>query len=159
MDQGEKVWCPGRSPSSGRWALYILTPIACAAGIFACLHYRRHGSLGRIRLPDASSSATAQTARIFAHPLITKIVAAAVVIPVAIIGLLSRIPVPRSWPEIIDFSRNNSIRSWLSRRRRRSRGYSPLGQDENNATDVLLDDYDGSEAQLLDEVEEDAEEF
>lgn len=89
------------------------------------------------------------------HPILTKVVAAAVVIPVAIIGLLSRIPIPSSLPDLKDMVQNISLPSWLTRRRG---GYNPLSQDEH-ATDVLLDDYDGSEAQLLDEAEEDADEL
>lgn len=38
----------------------------------------------------------------------------------------------------------------------RTRGYNPLSQDEH-ATDVLLDDYD--EGQLLEDIEEDADEL
>jgi hypothetical protein len=81
-------------------------------------------------------------------PIITKVVAAAFVIPVAIIGLLSRIP-----RDLSGFS----MPLFLSRRR--SAGYTALGQDEH--TDVLLEDYDGSEEHLIDEADEfdDADEF
>lgn len=82
-------------------------------------------------------------------------VAAAFVIPVAIIGLLSRISIPRSLSDF-DFS-GIRLPSFMSGRR--GSGYSPLGQEDH--TDVLLEDYDGSEEHLIDEADEfdDADEF
>jgi hypothetical protein len=93
---------------------------------------------------------------LLSHPILTKIVAAAFVIPVAIIGILSRIPIPRSFSDITDAFGNIRL-PFLSRRR--NAGYSALGQDEQ--TDVLLEDYDGSEEHLIDEADEldDADEF
>jgi hypothetical protein len=92
---------------------------------------------------------------ILSSPIFTKIAAAAFVIPVAIIGLLSRISIPRSLSDL-NFS-NIRLPSFTSRGR--GTGYIPLGQDEH--TDVLLDDYDGSEEHLIDETDEfdDADEF
>lgn len=89
-------------------------------------------------------------------PIVTKIVAAAFVIPVAIIGILSRIQLPRSLSDLNIFS-NIQLPSFLSRRG--GSGYTALGQDEH--TDVLLEDYDGSEEHLIDEADEfdDADEF
>lgn len=82
-------------------------------------------------------------------------VAAAFVIPVAIIGLLSRISIPRSLSDL-NFS---GIRLPAFMAGRRGSGYSPLGQEDH--TDVLLEDYDGSEEHLIDEADEfdDADEF
>lgn len=90
---------------------------------------------------------------ILSSPIVAKIVAAAFVIPVAIIGILSRISIPRSLSDL-SFS-NIHLPSFMSRRR--GSGYTPLGQDEH--TDVLLDDYDGSEEHLIDEIDDDADEF
>lgn len=82
--------------------------------------------------------------------------AAAFVIPVAIIGILSRIPIPRSLSDITGMFSNIRLPSFLSRSR--GAGYSALGQDEQ--TDVLLQDYDGSEEHLIDDDElDDADEF
>lgn len=102
-------------------------------------------SSGRIRLPDNTQQIGSN---FLSNPIVTKMVAAAFVIPVAIIGLLSRIP--------RDFS-GFSMPSFLSRGH--GAGYTALGQDEH--TDVLLEDYDGSEEHLIDEAEEfdDADEF
>lgn len=93
---------------------------------------------------------------ILSSPIITKIAAAAFVIPVAIIGVFSRISLPRSLSDLNIFS-NLSLPSFMSRGR--GSGYNPLSQDEH--TDVLLDDYDGSEEHLIDEADEfdDADEF
>lgn len=153
LDKGDKRWCPGKSYSSGRWVVYVVTPVAAAAALVACLHYRKHGRLGRIHLPDA---ATAQTTRIASHPIFAKVAGALLVIPVAIVGVLSRIPMPQSWSDITGSVPHISLPSWLGGGNR-NRGYSALGQDES-AADVLLDDYDGSD-QLLDEAEEDADEL
>lgn len=89
-------------------------------------------------------------------PIITKIAAAAVVIPVAIVGILSRIQLPRSLSDLNFFS-NWQLPSFMSRRC--GSDYTALGQDEH--TDVLLEDYDGSEEHLIDEADEfdDADEF
>ncbi|KAI9488126.1 hypothetical protein BDB00DRAFT_849759 [Zychaea mexicana] len=150
LDEGEKYWCPGKSTGGGMWAVYILTPIAGAGLIYGCLHYRKHGGrIGQIHLPDGSTGGGAHASRLLSNPVVTKVAAAAVVIPIAIIGLLSRIPIPHSLEEL-----KGMLPSWPSR----NRGYSPLGQDEH-ATDVLLDDYDGSEGQLLDDMDEDADEL
>lgn len=120
-----------------------------------CFLFFSHTKLpiySRIRLPDGTQR---MGSNILASPIFTKIVAAAFVIPVAIIGLLSRISIPRSFSDL-DFS-GVRLPSFLSRRR--GSGYSPLGQDEH--TDVLLEDYDGSEERLIDEADEfdDADEF
>lgn len=108
----------------------------------------------RIRLPDSTQQMSSD---FLSNPIITKIVAAAVVIPVAIIGILSRIQLPRSLSDINLFS-NWHLPSFMSRRRGGD-GYTALGQDEH--TDVLLEDYDGSEEHLIDEADEfdDADEF
>ena len=148
LDEGEKYWCPGKSGGGGMWAVYLLTPIAGAGLIYGCLQYRKNGGrIGQIHLPDGTSGAN--PSRLLSNPVITKFAAAAVVIPVALLGLLMRIPIPHSLSEL-----KAMLPAWPSR----NRGYSPLGQDEH-ATDVLLDDYDGSESQLLDDMDEDADEL
>ena len=132
------------------WAVYILTPIIGAGLIYGCLQYRKQGGrIGQIHLPGSDGTSSHGPARLLSNPVVTKVAAAAVVIPIAIIGLLSRIPIPHSLEEL-----KGMLPSWPSR----NRGYSPLGQDEH-ATDVLLDDYDGSEGQLLDDMDEDADEL
>ncbi|RCI00049.1 vacuolar protein sorting/targeting protein PEP1, partial [Rhizopus azygosporus] len=149
---GEKVMCP-RAKGSGGWLAFIFMPIIGAGIIFGVLHYRRRGGFGRIRLPDSTQQ---MGSNLLSHPILTKIVAAAFVIPVAIIGILSRIPIPRSFSDITDALGNIRL-PFLTRRR--NAGYSALGQDEQ--TDVLLEDYDGSEEHLIDEADEldDADEF
>lgn len=107
----------------------------------------------RIRLQDGTHQLRYN---ILSSPLITKMAAAAFVIPVAIIGILSRIPIPRSLSDITGMFSNIHLPSFLSGRR--GAGYSALGQDEQ--TDVLLQDYDGSEEHLIDDDElDDADEF
>ena len=147
---GEQMYCPGASRPGSGWLGFIFAPILGAGLVFGILHYRKRGSFGRIRLPDGSQQLGHD---IISSRLVRKVVAAAFVIPVAIIGILSRISIPRSLSDI-SFS-NISLPSFVSRRR--GSGYSPLGQDEH--TDVLLEDYDGSEEHLIDEVDDDADEF
>ncbi|KAI9318385.1 hypothetical protein BX666DRAFT_1927417 [Dichotomocladium elegans] len=152
LDEGDKYWCPGKSTSGGKVVLYVLAPILGAGLIYTCLQYRRSSHGGRIHLPDSSQMSTS---RLVSHPVLAKVVAAAVVIPVALIGLLSRIPVPHSLSDLTDMLHSIPLPSWLSQR---GRGYNPLSQDEH-AADVLLDDYDGSEGQLLEDIEDDADEL
>ncbi|KAI8640138.1 hypothetical protein BD408DRAFT_445362 [Parasitella parasitica] len=149
----DQMWCPGASHSSSGWVAFIFAPIIAAGLVFAALHYRKRGGFGRIRLPDSTQQMSSD---FLSSPIITKIAAAAVVIPVAIIGILSRIQIPRSLSDLNFFS-NWSLPSFMSRRR--ASGYTALGQDEH--TDVLLEDYDGSEEHLIDEGDEldDADEF
>ncbi|KAI7893622.1 uncharacterized protein EV154DRAFT_600677 [Mucor mucedo] len=149
---GDKMYCPGVSRSGHGWAAFVFAPILGAGLVFGALQYRKRGGFGRIRLPDGTQQ---MGSNILASPIFTKMVAAAFVIPVAIIGLLSRISIPRSLSDL-DFS-GVRLPSFMSRRR--GSGYSPLGQDEH--TDVLLEDYDGSEERLIDEADEfdDADEF
>ncbi|KAI8067678.1 uncharacterized protein B0P05DRAFT_552523 [Gilbertella persicaria] len=149
----EQMWCPGASRSGHGWVAIIFAPIIAAGLVFAILHYRkRGGSFGRIRLPDGTQQ---MGSNILSSPIVTKIVAAAFVVPVAIISLLSRIEIPRSLSDL-NFG-NWRLPSFMSRRR--GSGYTALGQDEQ--TDVLLQDYDGSEEHLIDEADEldDADEF
>ncbi|KAF1797441.1 hypothetical protein V8B55DRAFT_1516083 [Mucor lusitanicus] len=150
----EQMWCPGASHSGSGWVAFIFAPIIAAGLVFAALHYRKRGGFGRIRLPDSTQQMSSD---FLSSPIITKIAAAAVVIPVAIIGILSRIQLPRSLSDINLFS-NWHLPSFMSRRRGGD-GYTALGQDEH--TDVLLEDYDGSEEHLIDEADEfdDADEF
>ncbi|KAG0798808.1 hypothetical protein G6F22_003854 [Rhizopus arrhizus] len=153
---GEKVMCPNARRSSGSgggWVAFLLLPLFGAGIIFAVLYYRKRGSFGRIRLQDGTHQLRSN---ILSSPLITKMAAAAFVIPVAIIGILSRIPIPRSLSDITGMFSNIHLPSFLSGRR--GAGYSALGQDEQ--TDVLLQDYDGSEEHLIDDDElDDADEF
>ncbi|KAI8370594.1 uncharacterized protein BYT42DRAFT_617135 [Radiomyces spectabilis] len=144
---GKKHWCPGKKRSRTMWPLYVFAPMVGAGLLFACLYYRKHGRIGRIRLPDSARP----SGNVLSHPWVTKIFAAAVVIPAALIGLISRIPLPQSWSDLNIFRRFNLFN------RQRGPRYSPLGQDEQ--TDVLLDDYDGSTEHLIDEAEEDADEL
>ncbi|KAI8364623.1 hypothetical protein BD560DRAFT_165544 [Blakeslea trispora] len=149
----EQMWCPGSTRSGHSWVAIIFAPIIAAGLVFAILYYRKQGgSFGRIRLPDSTQQ---MGSSILSSTLITKIVAAAFVIPVAIVGLLSRIQLPRS---LSDIRIGNWRIPFLSSRRRGS-GYTALGQDDQ--TNVLLEDYDGSEERLIDEADEldDADEF
>ncbi|KAL0080134.1 hypothetical protein F4703DRAFT_1905796 [Phycomyces blakesleeanus] len=158
LDEGEKHWCPGKSHSSGMWAVYVFAPLGGALLIFACLYLRKYGApinRGRIRLADGTTQQSSGTS-LSSNPLVATIVSAIILIPVAVMGLLSRIRVPSSFSDLNVFS-NVSLPSFG---RRGSNHYSALGQDEH--ADVLLDDYDGGEENLIDDVdadEEDADEF
>ncbi|KAI8971058.1 hypothetical protein BDB01DRAFT_854995 [Pilobolus umbonatus] len=145
--QGDKVWCPGVTHANHSWIAFVFVPMLAGGLIFAALRYRKHGGFGRIRLPESGNSLRSN---IFSTAF-TKIVAAIVVIPIAIAGILSRIPIPTSLSDLNIFSKLRSSR-------RRS-GYHSLHQDEH--TDVLLEDYDGSDAQLIGEADalDDADEY
>ncbi|KAI8967795.1 hypothetical protein BDF20DRAFT_917392 [Mycotypha africana] len=153
----EQMWCPGASRRSHGWIAFIFAPIIGAGLVFAALQYRRRGGFGRIRLPD-SLHQQAGSSPFVSNPIVAKIVSAAVVIPVAIAGIFSRIRLPTSFSDISRSFGNWEWPSFLSRRRR-SGGYTALGQDEQAG--VLLEDYDGSEEHLIDEADEldDADEF
>ncbi|GAA5814583.1 hypothetical protein MFLAVUS_008082 [Mucor flavus] len=148
---GDKMYCPGVSRSGSGWVVFVFAPIIAAGLVFGALRYRKRG-FGRIRLPDGTQQFSSN---VFSSPIFTKMVAAAFVIPVAIIGLLSRISIPRSLSDL-NFS---GVRLPAFMAGRRGSGYSPLGQEDH--TDVLLEDYDGSEEHLIDEADEfdDADEF
>ncbi|KAF7724908.1 vacuolar protein sorting/targeting protein PEP1 [Apophysomyces ossiformis] len=148
LDKGQQHWCPGKARSSAMWVVYLFAPIVAASIVFACLRYRRRVGFGRIRLPD---SGTRESWHL--PSFITKMAAISVVIPVTILTVISRIPRPQSLSDLNIF-RKFRMPIFGSRGPR----YTPLGQDEH--TDVLLDDYDGSEEHLIDEAgEEDADEF
>ncbi|KAG0173404.1 vacuolar protein sorting/targeting protein PEP1 [Apophysomyces sp. BC1034] len=148
LDKGDQRWCSGKSGSGAMWVLYLFAPVIGAGLVFVCLRYRNQVAFGRIRLPDGG---TRETWNI--PPILTKMAAISVIIPVGILALLSRIPRPQSWSDLNVF-RNFHMPTF----RRGGPRYSPLGQDEH--TDVLLDDYDGSEEHLIDEAdEEDADEL
>lgn len=127
LEKGAQMWCPGKSYSKGIWAVYILLPIGAAAVVFAGLRYHKKRGFGSIRLNDLGDGPT------LSNPILAKIVSAAVVIPVALFGLISRIPWPTSIP---DFIRNIRLPTFG-----RSQ-YSRLSQDEHSG--VLLDDYEVS---------------
>lgn len=122
------MWCPGKSYSKGIWAVYILLPFGAAAAIFAGLRYRKKRGFGSIRLSDGANGNR------LSSPLLTKVVSAAVVIPIALFGLISRIPWPTSIP---DFIKNIRLPSFG-----RGGQYSRLNQDEHAG--VLMDDYEVS---------------
>lgn len=84
-----------------------------------------------------------------ANPIIAKVVAAAFVIPAALIGIISRIQIPQSFPSL-GFLRNIHLPSFMSRRH--GSDYLALSQNEYN--DILLNGYDGSEEQLMDEIDD-----
>lgn len=158
---GEKVMCPNaRRPNNGGggngWIAFIILPIIGAGIIFCVLHFRRRGSFGgRIRLPDGT---TQIRNNLLSSPILTKIVAAAFVVPVTILGILSHIPIPRSISEVTEILGNIRFPPLFARNSRRNGDYSVLGQDEQ--ADVLLQDYDGSEEHLIDDDElDDADEF
>jgi hypothetical protein len=121
------MWCPGKSYSKGIWAVYILLPIGAAAVILAGLRYHKKRGFGSIRLNDLGDGPT------MSSPMLTKIVSAAVVVPVALYNLVSRIPWPTSIP---DFIRNIRFPTFGRNQ------YSRLSQDEHSG--VLLDDYEVS---------------
>ncbi|OZJ04165.1 hypothetical protein BZG36_03117 [Bifiguratus adelaidae] len=56
LDEGKKVWCPGRGISSGAWAAYIILPFAAAALVFWYLWNHRNPRLGPIRLGDGAAA-------------------------------------------------------------------------------------------------------
>ncbi|KAI8075104.1 hypothetical protein BC940DRAFT_363148 [Gongronella butleri] len=137
--QGDMIRCPGR-PGSSNWAWFLFGPVIGAAAVFACFRYRHifrsHGRFGSIRLPDG---APASADSLLSHPILTKVVSAMVIVPVAIVGLLSRVRLPRNLGDM-SFLQNIRLPSFMQRGGPR---YSPLDQDE---TDVLLDDYDASDS-------------
>ncbi|ORZ10539.1 hypothetical protein BCR42DRAFT_469972 [Absidia repens] len=143
--EGDQIRCPGRG-SGTHWTVYLFAPVFGAAIVFGCLRYRhvfRHQGFGSIRLPDSAASATNG---IISHPVITKILSAIVIIPVALVGLVSRIPVPHS---LADWNVFQYLRLPSFLQCRSGTQYSPLDQDD---TDVLLDDYDAEEDSDADEL-------
>ncbi|KAI9281076.1 hypothetical protein BY458DRAFT_499521 [Sporodiniella umbellata] len=156
---GKKVMCPGRKQPGGGsgngWIAFIILPIVGAIALFVVLQLRKRGSFrGRIRLPE---NGTQTRSKLLSNPILAKVVASVFVVPVAIIGILSHIPFPRSISEVTEMLGNIRFPPLFSRNRRNG-DYSALGQDEQAG--VLLQDYDGSEEHLLGDDElDDADEF
>ncbi|KAI7866898.1 hypothetical protein BDF14DRAFT_1808956 [Spinellus fusiger] len=148
LDEGVKHWCPGKSHGGGSWVFYVFAPLLAALVLYACLYVKKYGtSSGRIRLSEGSRASMPS------NPWMARVVAALFVVPATLLGLFSRIRMPSTLPRLNVFD----IRMPTFGRRGSVR-YSALGQDEH--TDVLMDDYDGSEEHLIDEAdEEDADEM
>lgn len=90
-----------------------------------------------IRLPDSGNN-TAND--ILSHPIVSKVVSAIIIVPVVLVGLISKISLPRSLSDLNIFNQFN-LPSFLQFRN--GPRYSALDQDD---TDVLLDDYDASDS-------------
>ncbi|CAO3618171.1 unnamed protein product [Cunninghamella echinulata] len=138
LDKGDRIRCPGRGGS--HWVIYIFAPLFGAAVIFGCLRYRRafrYGRFGTIRLPDSGNNTASD---ILSHPIVSKVVSAIIIVPVVLVGLISKISLPRSLSDLNIFSQFN-LPSFLQFRN--GPRYSALDQDD---TDVLLDDYDASDS-------------
>ncbi|ORX42516.1 Oligoxyloglucan reducing end-specific cellobiohydrolase [Hesseltinella vesiculosa] len=136
--QGDMIRCPGRPGGGSSWAWFIFGPLIGASAVFACVRYRHvlraHSRFGSIRLTDGNGAASEG---LLSHPIFAKIASAVVIVPVVLVGLLSKVTLPRSLSDLSIFQRIR-LPTFMQRS---GPQYSPLDQDE---TDVLLDDYDAA---------------